>query len=269
MGIFNAIIDKYKAAKQKSLNKKEFREIILRAVEDGKLTKEEIDELDKKKGEFGLTDEDVKGIRAEIFAAAFSAAKKDEQITKEEEQKLVKIQKYLGLDDSEIQNDKKELARLRLLNEMQQGNMPQITVTNLIMQKGEKAYWVESGTLAEERVLRRRYEGGSQGVSFRIMKGVSYRVGGFRGHAVSETGVVAVSNGELIITNQRIVFRGDKKSFATKLDKILDTQLFTNGLQFSENNRSKPKLIKFEQLGNHNIIGAVLSYAINHYGEKE
>lgn len=77
MGIFNTIIDKYKAAKQKSLNKKEFRELLLRAVDDGKLTKSEIDELDKKKTEFGLTDEDVKGVRAEIFAAAFSVAKDD------------------------------------------------------------------------------------------------------------------------------------------------------------------------------------------------
>jgi len=39
MGIFNTIIDKYKTAKQKSLNKKEFREILLQAVNDGKLTK--------------------------------------------------------------------------------------------------------------------------------------------------------------------------------------------------------------------------------------
>jgi len=81
MGIFNTIIDKYKTAKQKSLNKKEFREILLQAVNDGKLTKEEIDNLDKKKTEFGLTDDDIKGVRAEIFAAAFSVAKDDKQVT--------------------------------------------------------------------------------------------------------------------------------------------------------------------------------------------
>lgn len=268
MGIFQTIVNKYKDAKQKSFNKKEFKQALLQAVNDGKLTNEEINELDKKKKDFGLTDEDVKEMKSEIFATAFAVAKSDKQVTKDEEQELLSIQKYLGLADDEIQSSKKELARLRLLNEIQQGNMPTVQVTNLIMQKDEKAYWIESATLAEEKVLRRRFEGGSQGVSFRIMKGVSYRVGGFRGHSVSETGVVAVSNGDLILTSKRIVFRGDKKSFAVKLDKILDTQLFTNGLQFSENNRSKPRLIKFAQEGNHNIIGAVLSYAINHYGDK-
>ena len=88
MGIFNKIVDKYKTTKQKSLNKKEFREILLRAVDDGKLTKKEIDELDKKKAEFSLTDDDVKSMRAEIFVTAFSVAKEDKQVTEGEEKEL-------------------------------------------------------------------------------------------------------------------------------------------------------------------------------------
>ena len=270
MGIFQTLVDKYKDTKQKSLNKKEFREALLQAASDGKLTKEEIDELDKKKGELGLTDEDTKGMKAEIFAAAFSATKADAQVTKDEEQELLSIQKYLGLADDEIQHNKKELARLRLLNEIQQGNMPTMPpITNLVTQKGEKVYWAEPSILAEEKVISRKYQGGSQGMSFRVMKGVSYRVGGHRGHITSETGVVAVSDGELILTSNRVIFRGDKKSFAVKLDKILDIQLFTNGFQFSENNKSKPRLVKFKEQGNHDIIGAILSFAINHYGDKE
>ena len=60
MSIFQTIVNKYKDAKQKSLNKKDFKQALLRAVNDGKITKEEIDELDKKKSELGLTDEDVR-----------------------------------------------------------------------------------------------------------------------------------------------------------------------------------------------------------------
>ena len=71
--------------------------------------------------------------------------------------------------------------------------------------------------MAEEKVISRKYQGGSQGMSFRVMKGVSYRVGGHRGHITSETGVVAVSDGELILTNNRVIFRGDKKSFTSKI----------------------------------------------------
>lgn len=269
MGIFQTLVDKYKDAKQKSLNKKDFKEALLKAAADGKITKEEIDQLEAKKAEYGLTEEDVKGMKAEVFAAAFSATKSDAQVTAEEERELMGIQKYLGLTDGEIQPTKKELARLRLLNEIQRGNMPTIpAVTNLITQKGEKIYWSEPCTLAEEKVIRRSYQGGSQGVSLRIMKGVSYRVGGSRGHLVSETGIVAVSEGDLVLTSKRVIFKGDKKSFAAKLDNILDVQLFSNGFQFSENNKSKPRLLKFNEPGNQDIIGSILSHAINHYGEK-
>ncbi len=268
MRIFNTIIDKYKAAKQKYLNKKKFRELFLRAVDDGKLTKSEIDELETKKTEFGLTEQDVKGMRAEIFDIAFSVVKDDKQVTEEEEKELKEIQKYLGLADDEIKTSKKELSRLRLLNEIQKGNLPIVPATNLVMQKGEAAYWAEPAILVEEKVVRRRYEGGSQGVSFRIMKGVSYRIGAHRGHIVSETGFVPVSDGELIITSKRIIFRGDGKAFAINLNKILDIQILTNGLQISENNKSKLRMVKFKEEGNHDIVGAVLSYAINNYGDK-
>lgn len=269
MGIFQTIINKYKDTKQKSLNKKEFKQSLLQAVNDGKLTKEEIDELDKKKVELSLTKEDIKSMRAEIFAVAFSVAKEDNQVTEDEEKELKEIQKYLGLADDEIQTTKKELARLRLLNEIQKGNLSNISVVNLVTQKGEMTYWAEPAILVEEKIIRRRYEGGSQGVSLRVMKGVSYHVGGHRGHIVSETGSVPVSDGELIITSKRVIFRGDGKAFAIKLDKILDVQIFTNGLHFSENNKSKPRMVKFKQEGNHDIIGAVLSYVINHYSNNE
>lgn len=268
MGIFYKIIKKYKTAKQKSMNKKEFREVLLHAVSDGKLSKQEIDELDKKKTEFSLTADDVKSIRAEVFATAFSVAKNDKQVTEEEEKELKEIQKYLGLADNEIHASKKELARLRLLNEIQKGNLPTVAVNNLVIQKGETAYWVEPAILGEEKVISRRYEGGSQGVSFRVMKGVSYRVGGHRGQVISETGLVPVSDGEIIFTNKRIIFRGKGKVFAIKLDKILDIRIFQNGLQFSENNKSKPRIVQFKEEGNQDIVGAVFSYAINNYGDK-
>ena len=268
MSIFNTIVDKYKEAKQKSLNKKEFKSLLLKAVLDGKLTKEEIDSLDKKKSEFCLTDEDVKNMRMEIFTTAFEVAKDDKQITEAEEKELKKIQEYLGLADDEIYLTKKELARLRLINEIQKGNLPTVSVANVVMQKGEIAYWSEPAMLIEEKVIRRFYQGGSQSVSFRIMKGVSYRVGGHRGQIVSETGLLPVSDGEVIISNNRIIFRGDGKSFVTKLDKILDIQIFTNCLQLSESNKSKPRIIQFKEVGNHDIVGSILSHAINHYGEK-
>ncbi len=265
MKIFQNIIEKYKAKNQKKQNKKQLEKELFEAVKDGRLTKEEIDGLDASREAMALTEDDIKELRLGIFSAAFAAAKNDEKITEEEEKELSKIQKYLGVADSEIPNTKKELARFRLLGEIQKGNIPKVEVKNVILQKSEKAYWLEAGTLTEERAIRSNYGGGSSGLSFRIAKGVSYRIGSHKGSITSEKKFVPVSEGEFIITNQRLIFKGNMKSFAVKIDKILDTHLFTNGFQFTEVNKIKPKLIFFAEEGNHNIIGAILSYAINNY----
>jgi hypothetical protein len=150
-------------------------------------------------------------------------------------------------------------------NEIQNGNMPSVTVSNVVLFKGEKPLWVEPVDLIEEKVVRRHYSGGSRGISFRVMKGVSYRVGGHKGTMTAEKGLVVVSSGDMIITNKRIIVKGDRKSFAIKLNNLLGTELFTNGIYMPENRKATQKMLRFQQQGNHDIIGAVLSYAINHY----
>lgn len=267
MSIIDRITEKVKDEYGKIQDKKAFRDTLIEAVNDGELSIDEITKLDKQKEELGLSEKDIKGISADAYAAALTATKMDGKITQSEVEELEKIQNYLGLDDREISNKKEELTRLRLLTEIQEGNIPTLIATNIVTQKDEKIYWIETSSLLEESVVNRRYAGGSRGVSFRIVKGVNYRIGGHKGHYEVDKENVEVSSGKLIITNKRIIFSGDKKSFSTGLDKIIDISLFTNGLRFSEINKNKPRLIKFEKKENQEILGAILSSAINHFGE--
>lgn len=71
MGFFQTIIDKYKIARQKELNKEEFKKALFQAVSDGKLTSEEISELDRKKAEVGFTEVDYesRGFCSRIFGS--------------------------------------------------------------------------------------------------------------------------------------------------------------------------------------------------------
>lgn len=268
MSIIDRITEKVKDEYGKIQDKKAFRDTLIMAVNDGELSIDEITELENQKAELGLSEKDIKGIKIDAYAAALTATKLDGKITKSEEEELEKIQNYLKLDDREISKRKEELTRLRLLSEIQEGNIPTLTSTNVITQKDEKVYWIEPSSLLEERAVNRRYAGGSQGVSFKIMKGVSYRIGGHKGHYVADKENVKVSSGKLIITNKRLIFSGDNKSFSTRIDKIIDINLFANGLKFSEINKNKPRLIEFEKKGNQEIFGAILSSAINHFGEK-
>ncbi|HRE13437.1 MAG TPA: hypothetical protein PLD37_04495 [Usitatibacteraceae bacterium] len=265
MGIFDGISKKIAAMRQRSTDKKEFFSSILRAAEDGKLTEEEIEQLQSQFKALGLTRNDVKGVRVQAYQAALRSAKADGVVTELEVAELAKLQHFLMIPEVEVAKSKKELMRLRLLNEIQQGNIPTISINNVILQKAEKPYWSEAGSILEERVVNRRYEGGSQGVSIRIAKGLTYRVGAHRGHLVSDTAVLPVSSGDLIITNRRVIFRGDSKSFNIRLDKLLEMKLFGDGIRLTDE-KGKPRIVKFNEEGNSEIVGAILSHAINGFG---
>lgn len=267
MKILQTLIDKYKTSQQNSKNKKEVEELLVKAISDGRLTAEEISEIEKKKTEFGFTDKDFEKLKITIFSLAFKAVKSGKILTKDGETELENIQKYLAIPDSDIFAEKQEIKKLRLITKISEGDIPSVEINNIILQKNEIGYWVEPVELIEEKVLYRRYEGGSSGVSFRVMKGVRYHVGGFKGHMVSDVGKVTVDRGDLIITNKRVIFRGNEKSFTNSLVKFLDIHFFNNALQLTEINRTKPRIFKFTQQGNSEIMAAIISYAINHFGK--
>lgn len=264
MGFFSGISDKITIVRQRSKDKQEFFADLIKAAQDGKLADDEIKEIQARYKELDLTQEDLKSIRAQAYNAALRAAKSDGIVTADEEAELGKLQNFLMIPESEIATSKKELARLRLLTEIQNGNPPTISVFNVILQKSETAYWSEPASLIEERVVKRRYEGGSQGFSFRIAKGVSYRVGAHRGHLVTDTAALPVSSGELIITNKRVIFRGDAKSFNLRLDKLLELNFYSDGARLTDD-KGKPRMVKFSETGNSDVVGATLSYAINQF----
>ena len=138
------------------------------------------------------------------------------------------------------------------------------TPPNIFFKKNERPLWVEPAVLYEEVVVDRRYEGGSQGVSFRIAKGVNWRVGSTRGRLVSEKGNVPVDEGQFVITDQRLIFNGDIKSFDTNLTKIISVNIHPDGMTYSQSNRTKKRIVNFPS-NNGDIICAIL----NHIGKTE
>jgi hypothetical protein len=264
MGFLQRLVEKYETAKHHRADREGFRKQLLAAVSDGVLTDEEIDQLESLKSTLGISPDEIRKMRVKAYEAAFRAVKSDGAVTAGEEQELQRIQLALSIPDSELVSTRQELARLRLITEIQIGNLPSVRVPTLILQKAEEAHWAEPASLIEERVVGRRYVGGSHGVSFRIAKGISYRVGASRGQLIVDKANVPVSSGDLILTNKRIVFRGDKKSFNYRLDKLLDVQLYSDGLLLTDS-AGKPRLVNFQSSRNSDIVGSILTQTINRF----
>ncbi len=264
MGFLQKLIDGYRHGQEHKTKRRQFLESVTRSISDGTLTEEEMRFLQDECAKLGLEEADLKRIRVQIYDRAFAITKADGKITHSEEAELEKVRQLLGIPASELTHTDKEFRRLRLIAEIQNGNLPVAQAPNVVLQREETAHWVEPGEILEERVISRRYKGGSHGLSFRICKGVSYRVGSHRGHIVAKRAVVPISTGELVLTSKRAIFRGNAKSFNIRLDKILHVEFYRDGIQITDSG-GKPKVVRFSSAANTDLVGAILGQVINRY----
>lgn len=160
----------------------------------------------------------------------------------------------------ELKSKDRNAKEQYILSQIKQNNLLPIPVTGLILLKDEIAYWSEIIILKEEKVVGQKIIGKAMGIGFRITRNISIGGGGYKGIAINQSEIVPVAKGNIIITNKRIAFTGDKRTFAAKLEDIINIQISENNAQFSENNNPMPKFLKFEM--NTNIFKAVLDYAM-------
>ncbi len=185
-------------------------------------------------------------------------------LTDYEQHEIRKTASSLGLSSTSLPLDvkTKELYEHSiLLNELEKGNLPSIYNSPIVVQKDEIVHWQVTATLLIPKTVTTGYVGGSRGVSVRVMKGVSYRVGSSRSTPIRES--VTIRNpGTLIVTNKRIVFTGSGKSFSIGYKQLLSFVPYNNGigLQKSTGNEHLLELPNFQAS---EITFKVLENAIN------
>jgi hypothetical protein len=124
------------------------------------------------------------------------------------------------------------------------GRLPETTDAPIVLKRGEVLHLAEKAALLKE-VIQREFQAGSRGVSFRVMKGVSYRVGSTRGKMV-EVGrtLEAVDEGDLCITSSRVVFTGLRKTMEMPYTKLIDLNVYTDAIQIHLSNRQNPPMFR-------------------------
>jgi len=100
----------------------------------------------------------------------------------------------------------------------------------LNFQRNEQVVWTFEGIDYLEDRTRRQYVGASSGVSIRVMKGIYYHVGGFKGQAIDRTERVHLDTGLVAVTTKQIYFAGAERAFRVPYAKIVSFEPFTNGL---------------------------------------
>lgn len=186
----------------------------------------------------GISLEELATQRAAAFATYVHQAAGDDILTPEEESHVQELVRVLGVDLGAFFGQNPDLGAHVLVAEANGGFLPQVSSSRLMQKKGEVVHLELQATLLKDVTIRQS-QGGYSGFSFPIGKtGVRYRVGGYRGHSV-EVGTkrVPADTGDLVISSQRAVFLGSKKTLDLPYAKLVSLTLFSDGVQFHQSNR--------------------------------
>lgn len=264
MNLFEKLKTKFGAGKIKKEQIDRLRQIISVAVSDGIVTEQELGKIHSFYFESNLTDEDFQQIKSIAFMDVVEMSIADRRVTETESNALEAIAKQFEINPNVLRLAKQKVQYFELFSQIDSGaELPTGNPTNLILKKGESAHLSIPAHLIEERVTIRQYSGGSRGVSVPIVKGIRFNVGAHRGHSYSITNNIPVSDGYFIATNKRLVFSGTRKSVSSDIPKLLDFQVFADGIQFSVTSRQKPTTIKFDSTEEAELCALVVSRIIN------
>lgn len=196
-----------------------FRAIIEKLGADGQLTPDEL--------------------RSKILAGlaiSLDVALVDLNLSQTEVQRLDAVVDAFGLDATAYDEAgiRDKLVKALVLKDLSEGRpstrVQLSTPLPIALKRGETIQWMFNGVTLREPRTNYHYEGGSHGVSIRLMKGVSYRVGSHRGQRVQTTHIATVGSGDLAVSNNAVYFMGGTNSKKVTLSGIVSVDAFDDGV---------------------------------------
>ena len=109
----------------------------------------------------------------------------------------------------------------------------------IILKKNEEPSLVMNNISFLESRSVRQTVGGYGGPSFRLAKGVSFRVGGISARSESHEELRKIDRGTLVLTSRRLVFIGSKRTVNIDLRKVIAIEPYNDGIGSESENKQK------------------------------
>jgi hypothetical protein len=183
-----------------------------------------------------ISESERRDLSLAVWSFAVNDALEYGVLSEQIEKQLIDLKEDLSLSPSELLRTDAwdRMTKSVVLRAIMTGVIPQRTRADRNLpfnfQKAEQIVWTFDEVDYLEDRTRREYVGGSGGVSVRVMKGVYYHVGGFKGRSIDRTERVHVDTGLVALTTKQIYFSGARKAFRIPYAKIVSFEPFTNGL---------------------------------------
>lgn len=213
------------------------------AMADGRLSADERAFLDGLQSQLMLNHD----LAQQIFSAEaharmdrqFKGAIADQRLSPAEDQEIAAIARSLGIVMETDARTQRDLQRMRLLWQIENGNVPTIE-PDINLYKKEKCYFTVAAEWLEHRKRTRSIRYSGPAVSLRIMKGVYWRAGSAKVQRVTEEVLEPVDSGRLYITDRRLIFRGQRKNTTIRHNRILAFTPYQDGVLIEKNSGRNP-----------------------------
>jgi hypothetical protein len=247
----------------KFLNERKLKRETRKALKDGELDDVEKARLVEVANELGLSGASIQVVREQDYARRMqpiiSKIVAKRRMSQGELEKIFEISDKLGIEP----NLGSDLDKCWILNAQEQGEPFELLAVepSTFLKDGENCYFCGESIWSQLKLIKTRVGSYGLSTSIRVAKGIRFRVGNVKPAYSQSEEQVPISDGDLIITNKRLIFNGSKKSLNIQLNKILDVQLFVDGIEVAKGS-GKNEFFKLSQLDaefSHLVIDQLLS----------
>lgn len=191
--------------------------------------------------------DEVEERRDNAFLTYAETVLADDHLTVEEEEAFGEVAAALGVTQERFQAEFGETLSRLVVARLNNGRLQALVEHELMVKQGESVYLEIAAALMKE-VSIREWQGGTSGVSFRIAKGVRYHVGRIKGRSVVVGTELQIDDvGVLAVSSKRIVFMGDKRTMEIPLAKLLNLDMFEDGVRLHASNRQRAPLFRLQE----------------------
>ncbi len=246
-----------------SPKKRKFKKEMSQALDDGVLTDEEARHLEQKAEELGIQDEYVDKLRHKDFEGRVKPILNDIEQTRryspEHEKQLKEMAEQLQIKGE----FGPEFKMFRDLWEYENnGVFPLERIDPPILLKNNEECYFECPAVWKQVKTMKQYKGHTgASVGFRVMKGVRFSVGRAMPMYDEVQEMRPLSDGEIYVTNKKIIFNGSAKSTNITVGRIVQVQLYGDGIEVRKTS-GKPDF--FQMAGVHaEYISALIHNMMN------
>lgn len=176
-----------------------------------------------------------------VFQDAVDLAVSDRRYSPDEEQAVRALAAAVGGELTIGEATQRTLDRYRQLWRIDNGELEPIPV-DITLFKGERCYLEASASWYELRTRTTSISYGGPVVSFRIAKGIRYRLGNVTPIRHTKEELTFIDSGSVYITDRRVIFMGSKRNTTLRFTSLLGFTPYTDGVELEKSTGRSPVL---------------------------